>query len=69
MMINLLFNFEQNALGEQTLQSAGLGAFTPVGLLQNTLEFMHVSCGLPWWGAIIAGEQTTLYIFQKFEQR
>ncbi|KAL5245259.1 hypothetical protein ACI65C_012669 [Semiaphis heraclei] len=44
-----------NALGEQTLKSAGLGSFTPVGLVQNALEFMHVSCGLPWWGAIIAG--------------
>lgn len=56
--------FIQNALGEQTLQSAGLGSFTPVGLLQNALEFMHVSCGLPWWGAIIAGEKTLLYIFK-----
>jgi len=54
-MISILTRV-QNALGEQTLQSAGLGSFTPVGLLQNALEFMHVSCGLPWWGAIIAGE-------------
>jgi YidC/Oxa1 family membrane protein insertase len=45
-----------NALGEQTLQSAGFGSWmTPVGWLQNALEFMHVSCGLPWWCSIIAG--------------
>jgi len=43
-------------LGEETLKSAGLGLMTPVGLVQNALEFMHVSCGLPWWGAIIAGK-------------
>lgn len=27
-----------------------------MGLLQNGLEFMHVTCGLPWWGAIMAGK-------------
>lgn len=44
-------------MGEQTIQSAGLGSYTPVGFLQYGLEFMHVTCGLPWWGAIIAGKQ------------
>jgi len=44
-----------NVLGEESLKSAGLGSMTPVGLVQNALEFLHVSCGLPWWGAIIAG--------------
>ncbi|VVC39482.1 Hypothetical protein CINCED_3A023736 [Cinara cedri] len=44
-----------NALGEQTIQSAGLGSYTPVGFLQYALEYLHVTCGLPWWGAIIAG--------------
>lgn len=54
-LIIIEFMFNQNKLGEETLQSAGLGSWSPVGMLQNALEFMHVSCGLPWWGAIIAG--------------
>lgn len=52
--------FYQNSLGEETLHSAGLGAWTPVGLLQNALEIMHVSWGLPWWAAIIAGKLACL---------
>ncbi|XP_076029582.1 mitochondrial inner membrane protein OXA1L-like [Oratosquilla oratoria] len=41
-----------NALGEPTFASLGLGGWTPVGLVQNWLEFMHVSLDLPWWGTI-----------------
>lgn len=41
-----------NALGEPTLASIGLGGYSPIGLLQNSLEFMHVSTGLPWWASI-----------------
>lgn len=46
-----------NALGEPTLQSLGLGLthWTPPGLVQTALEYMHVSMGVPWWAAIIAG--------------
>ncbi|XP_076828340.1 mitochondrial inner membrane protein OXA1L [Brachyhypopomus gauderio] len=40
---------------ELSLSELGLGSYTPVGLIQNLLEFMHVSVGLPWWGAIVAG--------------
>lgn len=40
---------------EASLSELGLGSSTPVGLIQNLLEFMHVSIGLPWWGAIVAG--------------
>ncbi|KAL0189389.1 hypothetical protein M9458_016488, partial [Cirrhinus mrigala] len=39
---------------EASLSELGLGSHTPVGLIQNLLEFMHVSIGLPWWGAIVA---------------
>lgn len=45
----------QGAGAELSLAELGLGSYTPVGLIQNLLEFMHVSIGLPWWGAIIAG--------------
>lgn len=39
---------------EPTFASIGLGGWSPVGILQNGLEFLHISCGLPWWGAIVA---------------
>ncbi|KAL7875933.1 hypothetical protein AOLI_G00108960 [Acnodon oligacanthus] len=45
----------QAAGAEPSLAELGLGSFTPVGLIQNLLEFMHVGIGLPWWGAIVAG--------------
>lgn len=41
-----------NALGESTFQSLGLGGWSPIGIFQNCLEFLHVSADLPWWGAI-----------------
>ncbi|XP_013106824.1 mitochondrial inner membrane protein OXA1L [Stomoxys calcitrans] len=44
-----------NALGEPTFASIGLGGWSPVGLVQNCMEFLHVSCDLPWWGAIAIG--------------
>ncbi|KAI4879368.1 hypothetical protein NFI96_019456 [Prochilodus magdalenae] len=45
----------QEAGAELSLAELGLGGYTPVGLIQNLLEFMHVGIGLPWWGAIVAG--------------
>lgn len=47
----------QAAATETSLAELGLGAYTPVGLIQNMLEFMHVDLGLPWWGAIVVGKQ------------
>jgi hypothetical protein len=44
-----------NALGEATLESLGLGGWSPPGILQNCLEFLHLDCSLPWWAAIMAG--------------
>lgn len=41
---------------EPSLAELGLAAHTPVGLIQNLLEFMHVDLGLPWWGAIVVGK-------------
>ncbi|XP_007949355.1 mitochondrial inner membrane protein OXA1L [Orycteropus afer afer] len=42
------------AATEQSFTELGLGSHTPVGLIQNFLEFLHVNLGLPWWGAIAA---------------
>lgn len=61
-VLSITINYFKNVLGEETIKSAGLGAMTPVGFLQHALEFMHVTCGLPWWGAIIAGKQIFFYI-------
>ena len=38
------------SMGE--IAAAGLGGYSPVGLLQQTFEFLHVSTGLPWWATI-----------------
>ena len=45
-----------NALGEPSLQSLGLGSMYPSGLVQQGLEMLHISTGLPWWASIVAGE-------------
>ncbi|KAI3376357.1 hypothetical protein L3Q82_016841, partial [Scortum barcoo] len=45
----------QAASTEASLAELGLASHTPVGLIQNLLEFMHVDLGLPWWGAIVVG--------------
>ncbi|XP_060031329.1 mitochondrial inner membrane protein OXA1L [Erinaceus europaeus] len=42
------------AVTEPSFSELGLSSFTPVGLVQNLLESMHVEFGLPWWGAIAA---------------
>lgn len=43
------------ANGEPTFASIGLGGWGPVGLVQNALEYLHVSLDVPWWGAILIG--------------
>lgn len=37
---------------EPTFASLGLGGWTPIGLLQSSLEWLHITCDLPWWAAI-----------------
>lgn len=43
------------AAGEQPFESLGLGGWSPVGIVQNCLEYLHVSLDVPWWGAIVIG--------------
>ncbi|XP_037532429.1 mitochondrial inner membrane protein OXA1L [Nematolebias whitei] len=45
----------QAVAAEPLLVELGLGGYTPVGLIQNLLEFFHLGLGLPWWGAIVTG--------------
>lgn len=40
---------------EPTFASLGLGGWTPVGIVQNCMEFLHISCDLPWWCCIAIG--------------
>lgn len=41
--------------GEPTFGSLGLGGYSPVGLMQNAFEFMHISFDIPWWTTIVIG--------------
>ncbi|XP_061566256.1 mitochondrial inner membrane protein OXA1L isoform X3 [Cololabis saira] len=45
----------QAVAAEPRLTELGLGGHTPVGFIQNLLEYMHIDMGLPWWGAIVIG--------------
>jgi YidC/Oxa1 family membrane protein insertase len=40
---------------EPAFTSIGLGGWTPVGLIQNCMEWLHIGCDLPWWGVILCG--------------
>lgn len=44
-----------NAAGEPTFASLGLGGWTPVGMVQNCMEYLHIGLDLPWWAAIALG--------------
>lgn len=41
--------------GEPTFPSIGLGGWSPVGMVQQCLEYLHISLDVPWWGAIVIG--------------
>lgn len=40
---------------EPTFASIGLGGWSPVGIVQNCMEYLHIGCDLPWWVSIIIG--------------
>jgi len=42
----------QSVLQLGDLKALGLCHWTPVGAIQQLLELVHVSTGLPWWGTI-----------------
>ncbi|XP_066256093.1 mitochondrial inner membrane protein OXA1L [Euwallacea similis] len=44
-----------NELGEPTFTSLGLGGWTPIGMVQNCMEYLHVTLGVEWWLAIVIG--------------
>ncbi|XP_016989012.1 mitochondrial inner membrane protein OXA1L [Drosophila rhopaloa] len=44
-----------NLAGEPSFASIGLGGWSPVGMVQNCMEFLHCTWDIPWWGAIAMG--------------
>lgn len=42
-----------HANGEATFDSIGLGGWGPIGIVQSYFEWIHITCDMPWWGAII----------------
>jgi hypothetical protein len=42
-----------NHLGEATLQSLGLGSWSPPGCMQWLIEQIHINADLPWYASII----------------
>lgn len=43
------------ANGEPAFETLGLGGYSPVGLIQSGLEYLHISLDIPWWGVIVCG--------------
>ncbi|XP_060656042.1 mitochondrial inner membrane protein OXA1L [Drosophila nasuta] len=41
--------------GEPPFASIGLGGYSPVGIVQNCMEFLHCTWDIPWWGTIAIG--------------
>jgi YidC/Oxa1 family membrane protein insertase len=40
---------------EPAFSTIGLGGWTPVGIVQNCMEYLHIGLDIPWWGAIMIG--------------
>lgn len=40
---------------EPAFATLGLGGWTPVGIVQNCMEYLHIGCDLPWWVTIMIG--------------
>lgn len=49
---------------EPSLASLGLCHWTPVGLVQMLLEYLHISMHWPWWITIVASKYNFFYTFE-----
>ncbi|CRL08337.1 CLUMA_CG021296, isoform A [Clunio marinus] len=43
---------------EPAFSTLGLGGWSPVGIVQNCMEYLHIGLDLPWWTAIMIGTIT-----------
>ncbi|XP_022247958.1 mitochondrial inner membrane protein OXA1L-like isoform X2 [Limulus polyphemus] len=50
--INIEYGLEEVG---SALENTGLGGWTPVGLVQNCFDYLHVTVGVPWWLSIVLG--------------
>ena len=46
--------------GELPFEKLGLGGWSPVGIVQNCMEYLHIGCDLPWWASIAIGKTDLL---------
>lgn len=46
--------------GEPLFENLGLGGWSPVGIVQYCMEYLHVGCDLPWWTSIVIGKTKVL---------
>lgn len=60
--------FLLNAAGEPALSTLGLGTwYLPTGWVQQGLDLIHASVGLPWWATIMLGKFNNRDHIQYFE--
>ena len=57
---------EKIATGEPSFAELGLGGWSPSGLIQSMLEYMHITLGIPWWGTIVCS-MFQFFIFSVFK--
>ena len=53
--LSTLSSHDLLSVTEPAFSSLGLGGYSPVGLIQTSFETMHITFGMPWFEAIIAG--------------
>ena len=42
-------------LAEPAFATLGLGGWSPVGMVQNCMEYLHIGLDIPWWGSVLIG--------------
>lgn len=40
---------------EPAFSTLGLGGWSPVGIVQNCMEYLHIGLDIPWWTCILIG--------------
>lgn len=48
-----------NTLSEPPFSDLDLGGYSPVGLVESALEWLHIGLDLPWWISIVIGKILT----------
>ena len=42
--------------GEVAFSALNLGGWSPIGIAQSALEFIHITGNVPWWATIVIGK-------------